>query len=135
MPDAATVLDPSSLAGMPFAQPLLLPPPDTPPLVAPLALPLPAAKTNFPIQNYLGGGSAAAGGRDTSAAVAAESPKAPGGADVPGRRRSSHAGDASAKASQAQHSELSWGALGLSRSARLSQDASEGAPRWVVLST
>lgn len=79
-----------------------------------------------------------AGSKDNSAAAAAavaESPRAPGGpaggADVPGRRRSSHAGDASAKASQAQHSELSWGALGLPRSSRLSHDASEGAPRWV----
>jgi hypothetical protein len=90
-----------------------------------------AAKTNFPIQNYLGGGTVA-GSKDNSAAAAAESPMAPGGgvhggADVPGRRRSSYAGDASARASQAQQqSELSWGALG-----RLSHDASEGAPRYV----
>lgn len=96
-----------------------------------------SAKTNFPIQNYLGGGGGGRGGGDGSAAAAAaaaESPMAPGGgADAPGRRRSSHAGDATAKGNQAQHSELSWGALGLPRSARLSHDAagSEGAPRCV----
>jgi hypothetical protein len=93
-----------------------------------------AAKTNFPIQDYLGGGTIG-GSRDNSAAAAAESPRAPGGikggADALGRRRSSCAGDASAKGGQAQQSDLSWGALGMSRSARLSHDASEGAPRYV----
>jgi len=94
----------------------------------------PTAKTNFPIQDYLGGGTmVSTKPADTSAAQSPKAPGVPGAVpDVPGgRRRSSYAGDASAKGSQAQHSELSWGALGLPRSARLSHDAgvSEGAPR------
>jgi hypothetical protein len=101
------------------------------------------AKTNFPLQNYLGeDGSQPGSAKDalrSAAAAAAESPRAPGGlsdrADVPTRRRSSYAGDGSAKASHGQHSELSWGVVGFPRSSRLSHDASEGAPRstprWV----
>jgi hypothetical protein len=90
-----------------------------------LALPHLTAKTNFPIQNYLGGGGKGGGSAETPHVPGGE-PGAAAAAAGGGRRRSSHTGEAKAGGgyNAQQHPEAAWGGVaGGPHAARLSYDA------------